>query len=232
MSSVNADLPIRLSPLQARHEELGADFVVEAGWRLPQQYQNVAGETQAVGERVGLADVSFYGKLLLKGEGVAALISRSLRIDGSNLTISATADQTVRRLRLLPDEYWLLTAPGGEDEARRCLETSTPEGVTIIDQTHGLAGLLVAGPYARDVVAKLCALSFDPLDFPNGLATQSSLAKVHAVILRRDLGNLAAFEIFVERPSADYVWQTILDAGIEFDIRPFGHLAQAALWAH
>ena len=79
------------------------------------------------------------------------------------------------------------------------------------------------------MLRKLCALPLDPRDFPNLRVAQSSLAKVHCILVRRDLGGLPGFDLYVERPYGDYVWRSVIDAGQEFGMVPFGWGAKGLL---
>jgi sarcosine oxidase, subunit alpha len=216
------DTPARLSPVHGRHTELGARFIEVAAWQVPQAYRSLEQEATTVRERVGVADLSFKGKVTVKGDGAGDLIARTFQLahlpDGRSLT----ANNGLISLPLTADEYLLLSPPGGEDEIVRCLVQAGEPGITVVDLTHGLAGFFLAGADSAYVLSKICALPVEAPDFPNGHVAQSSLAKVHATIIRRDHDGLPAFEIYVERPYGEYVWDVIFDAGAELGIAPFG----------
>lgn len=240
-----SDQPARLSPLHAKHRMLGAQFADQAGWQLPEAYTSAENETAAVRERVGVADVSAAGKLIVKGDAAGELLAEAFGVapaspgDVSPAALQDEAGQPVSQVyvaQLTADEFLVLAPPGAERSAAQCLKTqirsskpvlSPVEGseirnVTVVNQTSGLAGLVVAGPDSRELLGKLCALPFDPANFPNHHVAQSSLAKVHTVILRNDLSDLPAFELYFDRPYAEYVWESVMDAGNEFGIMPFG----------
>jgi heterotetrameric sarcosine oxidase gamma subunit len=218
----NMKTPIRLSPLHGRHTELGAGFSDVAAWKVPQAYQSAAREAAAIRERVAVADLSFKGKVTVTGDGAGDLIARTFQLvhrpDGRSLA----ANNGMTSLPLTADEYLLLSPPGGEDEIVRCLADAGEPAVTVVDLTHGLAGFLLAGRDSSHLLRKICALPFDAVDFPSGHVAQTSLARVHATIVRHDRDGLPAFEIYVERPYGEYVWDVIFDAGAEFGIVPFG----------
>ena len=69
---------------------------------------------------------------------------------------------------------------------------------------------------------KLCALSLDEKDFPNLRIAQTSFAKVRTTILRRDMGNVPRYELFADRSYAEYLWDSVMDAGMQFGIQPVG----------
>jgi glycine cleavage system aminomethyltransferase T len=93
-----------------------------------------------------------------------------------------------------------------------------PAGAT--DVTCVYANLLLAGPHSRDVLAKLTSLNCERL--PNQSCGQASVAHTHAVVLREDLGSLPAFHLLVSREYSESVWESILHAGYEFHLHPFG----------
>ncbi len=235
--------PPRWSPLHATHQVLGAQFVSQAGWQVPKTYTSPEDEVRTIRERVGLADASSLGKLVVKGNAAPGLLAEVFDVTpaapghGSQAVLQEKFGPSLGSsyiARLAPDEFLIITSPGDEDNAARHIERQRAARnlfVTVVNQTSGLAGLTVAGPYSRELLGKLCAQPLSPRDFPNHRVAQNSLAMVHTIIVRNDLGNLAAFELYVERPYAEYVWASLMDAGHEFGIIPFGCGAKELLEA-
>ena len=229
-----AKRPPRLSPLHATHQELGASFVSRAGWEVPQAYTSPEEEAAAIREQVGLADLSSLGKLLLRGAAAAEILHGAFGVswvDTGYVAGFATEDQTQSALdrsylaRLTADEFLLITSPGAEGAAARQIKGGRAARglfLTVVDQTSGLAGLAVVGSSGWYVLSKLCAFPLRPRDFPNHRVVQSSLAKVHTVIVRNNIGALPAYELYFERPYAEYLWNSIIDAGNEYRIMPIG----------
>ncbi len=232
---------IRRSSLDSKHETLQATFADEAGWRVPDVYTSPVEEVEAVRGGVGVADVSAAGKLLVKGEVAADLLTVALSSTPESLggvtpvVLKDEADLPVGGgyvAQIAQDEFLIVTPAGVEKRVAQRLEQRRIAHeifVSVIDQTSGLAGLLVAGQQSRDLLSKLCALPFQPSEFPNHHVTQTSVAKVQAIIVRNDRGEAAAFELYVERPYGEYMWESILDAGQEFGIALFGQQARALL---
>ena len=71
-------------------------------------------------------------------------------------------------------------------------------------------------------MSKLCSLDFNPIDFSNLHVVQSSFAKVRTTIICHNQNGSPAFELFADRSYASYLWDAILDAGVEFGIQPVG----------
>lgn len=228
------DRPPRLSALHATHQALGAQFVARAGWQVPHLYTSPEDEAAAIRERVGVADLSSLGKLQVRGHAAQELLTEVL---GARSVAPGYASPIVNEdqagpssgggycARLTRDEFLVITPPGDEEEVARNIEEGhLARGlfVTVINRTSGLAGLVVVGPVSQDVLSKLCALPLSPVDFPNYCMAQSSLAKVHTILVRNDMGSLPAFELYFERVYGEYVWTSVVDAGHEFGIVPLG----------
>lgn len=226
--------PIRLSPLQEKHQMLGAQFVDRAGWQLPEVYTSPEDEVTVVRERTGVTDVSANGKLFVKGNAADELIEEAFGMTlGSPGRISPAVPVDGGYIaQLTPDEFLVVTPPGVESKVIQRLEqkrVACELFVTVVNQTSGLAGLVVAGPDSRELLGKLCALPLASTGFPNHHVAQSSLAKVHVIIVRSDFGELPAYELYFDRPYGEYVWTSIIDAGHEFGITAFGLAAKELL---
>lgn len=121
------------------------------------------------------------------------------------------ADPVGLTARLTDDEWLHVAAPGAE-------LPELPDQITATDLTHGYGAMELAGPAAGQMLSKLCGLDFADSAFPDLHSAQTSLAKVRAIVLRRDRRGRPAYLIAVGRSLARYVWQQLLDAGAEFGI--------------
>ncbi len=93
-----------------------------------------------------------------------------------------------------------------------------PDGT--LDITSVYAALLLAGPQTNELLRKLTSLNLS--HFANGNCAQASLAHAHAILIREDLDRLLSYKVLVTRDYAESVWESILHAGREFHIAPFG----------
>ena len=126
-----------------------------------------------------------------------------------------------------PQHVLVTCSPGERDSAAR--ELSHGDGVWVTDVTSVYAQFLLAGPRSRDILAKLTSLNVSERALPDFGCAQTSLSHVHATILRQDLGALQAFHLLVSRDYGEDVWESIMHAGREFHIAPFGLEALAML---
>ena len=86
------------------------------------------------------------------------------------------------------------------------------------DITHGQAVLRLAGLAASEVLSKICGLDFHQTIFPSQHVAQTSAAKIKTLIARYDEGETPTYFLHVNRPLGQYFWETVWDAGQEFEI--------------
>jgi glycine cleavage system aminomethyltransferase T len=95
-----------------------------------------------------------------------------------------------------------------------------PTGAT--DVTSVYTDMFLAGPWSNAVLAKLTSLNVSDGKLPNLSCAQASMAHVHTIVLREDLGSIPGFHLLVSREYAESVWEAIVHAGREFHLQPFG----------
>jgi heterotetrameric sarcosine oxidase gamma subunit len=98
-----------------------------------------------------------------------------------------------------------------------------------IDVSSVYTSLRLTGPRSSDVLAKVTSLNVADLDFPNLFCAQTSIAHAHAILMREDIGSILAFHILVSRDYGESLWESIIYAGDEFDLSPFGLTALQSL---
>jgi len=77
----------RATPLQSRHEALGARMIDFGGWRMPVQYTSILEEHRAVRQRAGIFDLSHMGELFVEGPEAGAALAGALVTDPPSLEV-------------------------------------------------------------------------------------------------------------------------------------------------
>ena len=219
--------PVKLTPLHAITQRLGATFIEQRGWRIPEVYATLEAEIAAARERLALADETPNGKLLLEGD-----LAESVLADAFDLGSLKINEGRGGIYRLRNDLFFISTPPSREVRAQKKLITTlktSEQFVTVTDITHGRAEIRVIGPASQELLSKVCGLDFHPSVFPNETAKQSSLAKTTQLIVRCDIAGLPAFSIIGAQSLGPYVWDTLMEVGREFGVVPIGRAALAAL---
>jgi glycine cleavage system aminomethyltransferase T/glycine/D-amino acid oxidase-like deaminating enzyme len=257
---------LRSSPLQVRLQELGAVFGPKNGWERadhfepgnrwrrsgadqrrfgwtkPPWFDRVGAEHRAFRERVGIIDMTSFGKLEVRGPGALALLERvcDSRIDrpvGSvvytqflNRHGGIVADVTVTRLG--DERFRVITGAATVDGDRGWLELcQRPDdgAVEIRDCSDELAVIGIWGPMSRTVVAMCSAddVSDDALPFRRARTIDVGGAAVLAQRITY-VGELG-YELYVSPQWAVQVWDRLMAAGAEHGIAPGGYRALESL---
>jgi len=244
--------PIRRTPMHYEHDEAGAVWLDMGEWRRPRYYQSPEGtsekqcvdeEYRAVRERVGLIDVSTLGKLDLKGRDVGKLLDKIYAGRLSDLRPGRVRygvicdeagimldDGTVSRLG--ENHFLVTTTTGNLDFVNQWMKwwlVGTGWDVFITNLTSGLAAVNLAGPNAREVLAQLTDCELSNQAFPYMACRSTQVAGVEAILMRIGFVGETGWEIHFAGESGPDLWKALLEAGKEFDIRPFGIEAQRLL---
>src|SRR3954451_15831643 len=252
--------PQRLSPLHGRLQELGAVFgtkngweradyfVPGKGWRLagPDQRQFgwtappylglLAEEHRAFRERVGIIDMTSFGKIAVSGPGALPLLERVAdnRIERAEGSVVYTqflderggivSDVTVTRLT--DERFRVVTGAGAVDSDLGWLRLSARSGdgeVEIREESDELAVIGIWGPESRAVLQEVTDddVSNEAIPFRRARATFVGGRPVLAQRITY-VGELG-FELYVERAWAVQVWDRLMVAGRERGIRPGGY---------
>jgi sarcosine oxidase subunit gamma len=171
------------------------------------------------------------GKLELRGDPAdrtfMAAVGRTLDVLLPSEPNSTAGRDALVALWLGPDA-WLLTCPLDEvaAHAESLRQALSDAHAAITDVSDGRVVLRLAGPNARDLLAKGCPLDLHPRGFPPGSCAQSLFAKtsvlIHLIDHQPQPGptfDLPAFDLYVGRSFAHYLWAWLEDAGREYGLQ-------------
>lgn len=202
--------PVRRSPLHHLHEQHHAQLQEENGWLVATTFTGVESELAGVRSSVGVCDWSHCGKVEIKGKG-AAEFAKGLSLPGAR-------SYPVHEGRAI-----VVAQPEATEAVARQLTAAAAgrDGIHAIPNTSTYATFVVAGPNSERVLRKLSGFNFTSLGSRGHAAC--SVALTQTLVIRDG----DRFELHFPREFAEYLWETILDAGKEFHIHPFGTEALA-----
>lgn len=248
---------LRTTPLYDRLKARGAQFGATAGlevplwyapeglrdefsWRRSTDFQTVAAEVRAVRGGVGLIETTHFAKYSVRGAGAQQWLDRVLacRIPAvGRMTLAPMLKHDGRLIgdftlaNLGAEGFFIVGSGIAEDYHMRWFRQQAPqdESVTIVPHGMSYAGLAIAGPRARDLLAQVTTSDVSPQAFrfmdmrrlPIGMAS----ALVGRVSYTGDLG----YEIWCHPSNQLHVFEALMSAGAAFDIRLFGTRALNAL---
>jgi sarcosine oxidase subunit alpha len=234
--------PVRLTPMHDWHVKRGAKMMNAGIWKRPDHYGDPVSEVRAVRERVGLIDISTLGKFHLCGKDVPTLLERlyinrwrKLGIGRVRYGVMLNSEGVVMDdgvTACLRDDFYYMTATSsGAASVYEWIESWLQGGwkldVHLLDATELRAAMNLTGPLAREVLAKVCeGIDLSNAGFAYMHAREGKVAGVDALLLRVGFTGELGYEIHVPSGYGVHVWQTLLDAGKEHGIVPFGVEAQ------
>jgi len=179
---------------------------------------------------MAIADLSVLPRTGFKGAGtVEWLTAQGLSIgpDSNRAYVQAGGEVAAR---LAPTEIFLIDSLAGTGNLIRRLDAAWSWGGekprTLIGypmpRADSHAWFIVSGAHAPAMFAKMCGVDLRPHRFAVGTIAQTSLAKMSAIIVRVDLGEVPAFHVLADSASAEYLWGCLLDAMAEFRGAPVG----------
>jgi len=242
--------PTRLTPSHDWAVEQGAVFVEAGAWLRAQWFplsgethwrQSVDREVLATRASVGVCDVSTLGKIDIQGRDAGEFLNRIYANGFAKLAVGkaryglmlredgiAMDDGTTARLG---DSHYLMTTTTANavsvfrhlEFCRQCLWPDLD--VQLISTTEQFAQYAVAGPNSRNLLAKIVDPEFDLSNeaFPfMACADITVCGGVQARLYRISFSGELAYEIAVPTRYGDSLMRTLMAAGAEFDIVPYG----------
>lgn len=241
----------RLTAMHHRHKEMGAQMMTAGLWWRPAYYGDPAKrsdaireEVRAVRNNVGLIDVSTLGGLDIRGPDAAEFLNRLYTFSytkqpvGRSRYLLMTNEQGVViddgvACRLAEQHFYVTATTSGVDRVYRNMLWWNAQWRLDIDVAHvtnAFAGVNIAGPRSRDVLAKLESdIDFSAEAFPYMGVREGTLAGIPVRAMRVGFVGELGYELHVPTSYGEALWDKLLEAGKSFGIRPFGVEAQRVL---
>src|SRR5262249_32757021 len=217
------EVPLKKTPLNARHRASGAKMVPFAGWDMPVEYAGggVVQEHMAVRTRAGLFDVSHMGEIEIAGKDALAAVQRISSNDASRLQVGqaqysglltpqGTFVDDLLVYRLAPSHFLLVVNAGNipKDYAWIAEQIKPAGDAVAVDASSRYALLALQGPAALEVLQPLTGIELAAMKYY--WFAHGEVASVRATVSRTGYTGEDGFEIFVPPQSADRVWQALL----------------------
>ncbi|XP_074216225.1 dimethylglycine dehydrogenase, mitochondrial isoform X4 [Camelus bactrianus] len=219
----------------------GQDTGYRPSFRRTNWFEPVGSEYKQVMQRVGVIDLSPFGKFNIKGQDSIRLLDHLFanvipKVGFTNISHMLTpkgrvyAELTVSHQS--PGEFLLVTGSGSELHDLRWIEEEAVRGrydVEIKNVTDEFGVLGVAGPHARKVLQKLTSedLSDDAFKF---LQTKSlKFSNIPVTAIRISYTGELGWELYHRREDSAALYDVIMNAGQEEGIDNFGTYAMNAL---
>ena len=241
--------PVRRTPMHDRHLEAGAVMTVAGQWLRPAHYVGepeaaIELEVHAVRKAVGMIDVSTLGGIELRGPEAGAFLERIYTYRYADLPVGrarytlmcdlggAVVDDGVA-CRLADDFFYVTATTGNSGAVHHEMLRWNAEwrmDVDIANVTGAYAAVNLAGPNARDCLAGLAGeVDLSAAAFPYMAVRTGIVAGIPARLIRVGFVGELGWEIHVPAGCGEALWDTLIEAGKEYGLRPAGIEAQRVL---
>jgi sarcosine oxidase, subunit alpha len=245
--------PIRRTPMHEWHEAQGAPFLPNGLWLRPQCYPRggesvhdaIAREARAVREGVGIVDVSTLGKIDIQGRDAMELLNRVYMNGFSTLAVGKGRYGLMLRedgfvfddgvtTRLSDTRFHMTTTTVNAARVYEWLEKHLQTQwrdleVYLTAVTDDWAGIAIAGPKARAVLASVTQADVSDAALPFMGVIEAEVAGIPARIFRISFSGELAYEVNVPADQGLALWEALLESGAPHGVVPYGLEALSVL---
>lgn len=224
---------MKKTALYDRHVALGAKIVPFAGYEMPVRYNSELEEHHAVRNSVGIFDVSHMGEFLVKGPKALDLIQKISSNDASKLTVGKVQYSCMPNdtggivddlliYMLKPEEYMLVVNASNIQKDWDWIMKNNDMEAELENISDNISLLAVQGPKAEAVIQKLTKTDLSSLSYYTFSKGNIGSITDGAILSATGYTGSGGFEIYVYNKFAAQIWDEIMKAGEEFDIKPAG----------
>jgi len=208
-------------------------------FRRSNAFAAVGAECRAVREAVGINEIHNFGKYAVEGPGAEAWLNRIFagrlpRVGRIALTPMLSpkgrliGDFTVARLG--PERFQLTASYAAQAFHMRWFEAHLPDsGVSLRNVSLDRLGFQIAGPKARDLLARVTEEDVSAAAFPFLSVREMEVGRVPATVARISYTGDLGYEIYVAPRHQIALYDALVAAGADLGLRPFGMRAMMSL---
>ena len=203
-----------------------------AGYNMPVRYSSDIEEHMTVRKGVGVFDVSHMGEFLLQGPEALDLIQRVTSNDASKIVDGQAQysclpnesggivdDLIVYKIK--DNDYMLVVNASNIEKDWNWISKFNSKGVSMKNISEDICLFAVQGPKAVTTLQKLTKIDLSAIKYYH--FAKGEFAGVRDVILSNTgYTGSGGFEVYVDKKYAEKIWNSIFEAGKEFDIKPIG----------
>jgi aminomethyltransferase len=226
--------------LKEKHEQMGAKMVPFAGFYMPVQFEGVNAEHITVREKIGVFDVSHMGEFWVEGPEALAFLQKissndaAVLTDGKvqytcfpNETGGIVDDFLVYRFDA--QKYLLVVnAANIEKDWAWVNKHNTGSGVRLTNASDDLSQLAVQGPLALKAMQKLTVENIEDMPYYTFKVLEFAGCK-DVILSTTGYTGSGGCEIYFRNENGEKIYEAVLAAGKEYDIKPIGLAARDTL---
>jgi glycine cleavage system T protein (aminomethyltransferase) len=236
---------LKRTPLFESHQKLGAKLIDFGGWEMPVQYTSIVEEHLAVRDAAGIFDISHMGEVTVSGAGAEDFLNRTLTNNIRKLA-SGQGQYTImcnERGGAIDDLYayrlsaevYLLIINAAQIEAdvswlqTQAAKFSRPSELQLTNASHHYAAVAAQGPRVPEFIGQCihgdsnCAARVGCVtDLKKNQIGGFPFRGADVLVSRTGYTGEDGFEIIGRDESIRQIWDSMLEAGQAFGIKPCG----------
>ncbi|MDH5668151.1 MAG: glycine cleavage system aminomethyltransferase GcvT [Nitrospira sp.] len=224
---------MKQTSLIAEHRTAGAKLVDFAGWEMPIQYSGVVDEYHTVRTKAGLFDVSHMGRIVVSGPSAGQFLQSITTNDVAALPPwGAQYSMICNHQGGIKDDIFVY-ALGDSNEYLVCVNASNREKILswmqeqhrhfpecrLQDQSAQVAQIALQGPASRAIVSAMGLSTLEEMKVRK--SAKVIIDEVPCLVARTGYTGEFGYELYVFGTPAP-VWNSLLETGRTFDIKPAG----------
>ena len=208
-------------------------------FRRSNAFAAVAAECRAVREAVGINEIHNFGKYEVTGPKAEAWLNRVMANRVPPVGRMALTPMLSPKGKLIGDftmtrlaaQRVQLTASFAAQafHMRWFQQTLPARGVAVRNVSTARLGFQIAGPRARELLARVCRADVSNAGLPFLRVLETEVGLVPATICRVTYTGDLGYEIYVDRDHQMALYQALTEAGADLGLRPFGMRAMMSL---
>ncbi len=249
--------PFRTTPMYDIFDAMGAVWGQQFGLEVPNYFATgdephyetpsfrrsnafaaTAREVRAVREGLGINEIQNFGKFRVTGAGARAWLDRIMagRIpEPGRLSLTPMLSPKGRIIGdftvtcLADDAFQITGSYGAQDFHRRWFEANLNPGVAVENVSDTRTGFQIAGPRARELLARVTRSDVSAEAFRFMEARRLAVGMVDCLVQRVSYTGDLGYEIYCDFMAERSLWHTLWQAGQDLGLTPFGMRAMMSL---
>ncbi|MEP1444355.1 MAG: FAD-dependent oxidoreductase [Hyphomicrobiales bacterium] len=212
----------------------------EFSWHRSTDFEHVANEVKGVREGVGLGEISGFANYTITGSGAAEWLDRILACKlpkEGRMTLAPMLKENGKvigdfSLANLGNGKWFIAGSGiAEEYHMRWFEQHLPDDGSVVVEALGvsLTGLTIAGPKARDLLAKVTHADVSKTAFKFMDIRELYIGMAKCLVGRVSFTGDMGYEIWIKPEDQRMIFDLLMSEGEELGISLFGGRALNAM---
>ena len=214
------------------HKDSGAKLVDFFGWEMPVEYSSIVEEHNAVRQKAGLFDVSHMGEILVYGSQALDYVQYLTPNDASLLntqkaqysaltTPQGTFVDDMLVYKLSDTDYLLVVNAANTDKDFDWVKNHTKDfDVKVKNMSDQYTQLALQGPKALQILKPLTDIELE--EMKPFRVRKGKVKGEDALVSRTGYTGEDGFEIYTLSSNPGEIWESILEEGKKFGIKPIG----------